>query len=136
MRLWSVGLVAFPAVLAAQTGRGPYARIAFLRPNDGATVEFEAGYVRHLAWHRSAGETWSWYGWNITFGERQRWFVYASFGHSAGALDSAVAPGDDERDNVMNVAPHCQYMGSGLYEFLPRSRAVPASRTRRRESSL
>jgi hypothetical protein len=133
MRLWSLGVLGFPAVLAAQTGHGPYARIAFLRPNDGQTVEFEAGYVRHLAWHKGAGETWSWYGWNITFGERQRWFVYASFGHSAGALDSAVAPGDDERDNVMNVAPHCQYTGSGLYEFLPRlSRGTgePAATTR------
>jgi hypothetical protein len=37
-----------------------------------------------------------------------------------GALDSAVSPAEDERDNVMNVAPHCQYMGSALYEFLPR----------------
>lgn len=121
MRIRVLGLiVVFPGILAAQTGHGPYARIAFLRPNDGETVEFEAGYIRHLAWHQNAGETWSWYGWTVTFGERQRWFVYATFGHSAGALDSAVAPGDDERDNVMNVAPHCQYMGSGLYEFLPR----------------
>jgi hypothetical protein len=109
-----------PAVVAAQAGHPSYARIAFLRPDDGQTVEFEAGYIRHLAWHQRAGDTWSWYGWTVTMGERQRWFVYASFGHSAGALDSAVAPAEDERDNVMNVASHCQYMGSGLYEFLPR----------------
>ncbi len=42
-----------PTLLAAQTGaqtgRGPYARIAVLRPQDGHTVEFEAGYIRHLA---------------------------------------------------------------------------------------
>ena len=46
--------IAVPTLLAAQTGRGPYARIAVLRPNDGQTVEFEAGYLRHLEWHQQA----------------------------------------------------------------------------------
>jgi len=94
------------AQTGAQTGRGPYARIAILRPHDGHTVEFEAGYIRHLEWHRQARDTWAWYGWNVTFGERQRWFVYASFGHSAASLDSPVAPAEDERDNILNVAPN------------------------------
>ena len=103
----------------ALAGQGPFARIAVLRPHDGDTVDFEAGYVRHLEWHRQAGDTWVWYGWNVTFGERQRWFVYASFGHSAASLDSPVAPAEDERDNFMNVVPHAQFVGNGLYEYLP-----------------
>jgi hypothetical protein len=113
-----VGVV-LPALLGAQTGRGPYARIAILRPHDGHTVEFEAGYIRHLAWHKQAGDTWVWYGWGVWAGERQRWFIYATFGHSAASLDSAVAPAEDERDNVLNVAPHVEYMGNALYEYLP-----------------
>jgi hypothetical protein len=113
-----VGAV-LPALLVAQTGRGSYARIAMLRPQDGHTVEFEAGYIRHLAWHKQAGDTWAWYGWGIWAGERQRWFVYATFGHSATSLDSAVAPVEDERDNILNVAPHVEYMGNALYEYLP-----------------
>ncbi|HMH06675.1 MAG TPA: hypothetical protein VK579_08390, partial [Terriglobales bacterium] len=72
-----------------------------------------------LAWHRQAGDSWVWYGWNVTFGERQRWFIYATFGHSAASLDGPVAPADDERDNVLNVAPHVEYMGNALYEYLP-----------------
>jgi hypothetical protein len=104
---------ALPAVDA------PYARIAILRPHDGDTVDFEAGYIRHLAWHQQAGDTWAWYGWTITFGERQRSFVYASFGHSAASLDAPVSPADDERDNVLNVVPHAQFLGNALYEFLP-----------------
>jgi len=111
--------ILLPTLLVAQTGRGPYARIAILRPLDGHTVEFEAGYIRHLAWHRQAGDSWVWYGWNVTFGERQRWFIYATFGHSAASLDGPVAPADDERDNVLNVAPHVEYMGNALYEYLP-----------------
>jgi hypothetical protein len=103
----------------AQTEPGPYARIALLRPHDGHTVDFEAGYIRHLEWHRQARDTWVWYGWTIWAGERQRWFVYATFGHSVASLDKPVSPAEDERDNLLNVAPHVQYLGNALYEFLP-----------------
>ena len=115
--LWIVLLVAMP--LVAQTEKGPYARIAILRPHDGDTVDFEAGYIRHLEWHRQARDTWTWYGWTIWAGERQRWFIYGTFGHTAASLDSPVTPADDERDNISNVTPHAQYLGNAVYEFLP-----------------
>jgi hypothetical protein len=117
-----VGIV-LPTLLVAQTvaqtERGPYARIAILRPHDGDTVDFEAGYIRHLEWHRQNRDTWVWYGWSVTFGEWQRWFVYASFGHPAASLDNPVSPAEDERDNISNVTPHAQYLGNALYEYLP-----------------
>jgi hypothetical protein len=120
--LWIVATV-LPTLLVAQTvaqtERGPYARIAILRPHDGDTVDFEAGYIRHLEWHRQNRDTWVWYGWSVTFGERQRWFVYASFGHPAASLDNPVSPTEDERDNISNVTPHAQYLGNALYEYLP-----------------
>src|SRR5262249_50214741 len=100
--------------------KGPYARIATLLARDGRTVDFESGYIRHLEWHRQAADPWTWYGWSITHGERQRWFVYATFGHTAADFDNAVSPADDERDNVVNVVPHAEFTGSALYEFLPR----------------
>jgi hypothetical protein len=104
----------------APVRKGPYARIATLRVLDGRTVDFESGYIRHLEWHRQAGDSFTWYGWSITHGERQRWFVYATFGHSAADFDNAVSPADDERDNVLNVVPHAEFTGSAVYEFLPR----------------
>ena len=120
-----VGAV-IPALVLAQTQRpdspterGPYARIAILHPRDGDTVDFEASYIRHLEWHRQAKDTWVWYGWTIWAGERQRWFVYATFGHSAASLDNPVAPAEDERDNISNVTPHAQFVGNALYEYLP-----------------
>ena len=64
----------------------------------------------------------------MTFGERQRWFVYASFGHSAADFDSPVAPAEDERDNILNVVPHAQFVGNALYEYrsgLSRGTGVP-----------
>jgi hypothetical protein len=90
-----------------------------LRPYEGRSVDFEAGYIRHLEWHRQARDPWVWYGWTVWAGERQRWFVYATFGHSAAGLDGAVAPAEDERDNVLNVVPHAEFVGNGLYEYLP-----------------
>ena len=110
-----LGIIALviPTLLGAQTGRGPYARIAVLRPHDGKTVDFEAGYLRHLEWHRQARDPWMWYGWSIWAGDRYRWFVYATFGHSATSLDSAVTPAEDERDNVLNVAPHVEWVTNG-----------------------
>ena len=110
---------ALPTRVAAQSERGPYARIAFLHPHDGHTVDFEAGYIRHLEWHRQARDPWVWYGWSVWASERQRWFVYATFGHAAAGFDHAVAPAEDERDNVLNVAPHCEFAGNGIYEYLP-----------------
>jgi len=98
---------------------GPYARISILRPHDGDTVDFEAGYIRHLEWHRQAKDTWTWYGWTIWAGDRQRWFVYATFGHAAAELDNPVSPADDERDNIFNVIRHGHFAGSALYEYLP-----------------
>ncbi len=108
-----------PAHLRAETERGRYARIAILRPHDGKTVDFEAGYIRHLEFHRQAKDTWVWYGWNIWAGERQRWFVYATFGHTAESLDHPVSPAEDERDNIINVTPHAEFVGNALYEYLP-----------------
>src|SRR5262249_35852034 len=99
--------------------RGPFARIAVMRPFDGKTVDFEAGYIRHLDFHRQAKDTWVWYGWSIWAGERQRWFVYATFGHTADSLDHPVPPAEDERDTNLNVTPHAEFAGSGLYEYLP-----------------
>jgi hypothetical protein len=119
--------------LVAQTESGPFARIAILRPHDGATVDFEAGYIRHLGWHQQAGDKWVWYGWTVTFGERQRWFVYATFGHSARSLDASVSPADDERDNVLNVTPHAQFAGNALFEYRPaisRGSGVPTPNAR------
>ena len=115
----AIAAVGLPSLLGAQTGHGPYARIAFLRPYPGHFVEFEAGYIRHLEWHAQAKDPWTWYGWSTWASDRQRWFVYATFGHSAASLDSSVAPAEDERDNVLNVVPHGEFAGHALYEFLP-----------------
>lgn len=125
-----------PGLLIAQNGRsaeesarGRFARIAIMRAIDGHSLELEAGYIRHLEWHREAKDSFNWYTYSIWAStERQRWILYATFGHTAAELSNPVSPVEDERDNLLNVLPHAQFLGNAVYEFLPavsRGNGVP-----------
>jgi hypothetical protein len=99
---------------------GPYARIAIMRALDGHSVDWEAGYIRHLDWHRQAKDTFGWYSYSVWAStERQRWIIYATFGHTAAELSNPVSPAEDERDTLINLLPHVQFLGNAVYEFLP-----------------
>ncbi len=125
----------FSRLLIAQTTQtaqapGPFARIAMMRALDERhTVELEAGYVRHLEWHRQAKDTFGWYSYSVWAStERQRWIIYATFGHTAAELSNPVSPAEDERDTIINILPHVQFLGNAVYEFLPalsRGNGVP-----------
>ena len=128
---------ALPVLFAEKSARGPeaqtqtvsYARIAIMRALEGHSVDWEAGYIRHLEWHRQAKDTFSWYSYSVWAStEHQRWIIYATFGHTAAELSNPVSPAEDERDNLINVLPHAQFLGNGVYEFLPtlsRGNGVP-----------
>jgi hypothetical protein len=125
--------VSADAQVSAPLVKGPYARIALMRPLDGHFVDFEAAYIRHLAWHEQSKDSWTWYGWTVDYSDRRMWFIYASFGHSAAEMDNPVDPAGDNRDNIMNVAPHVDHWGNALYEFLPgmsRGSGVPTPTAR------
>ena len=112
--------VGHPVPGAAQTERGPYARIAIMRAIDGHGVEWEEGYIRHLDWHRRVKDPFNWYSYSVwASSERQRWILYATFGHAASSLSNPLLPADDERDNLVNVLPHAQFLGNWIYEYLP-----------------
>jgi hypothetical protein len=123
-----------PMLLFSQTTQtaqapGLYARIAIMRALDGHSVDWEAGYIRHLEWHRQAKDTFGWYSYSVWAStERQRWIIYATFGHTAAELSNPVSPAEDERDNLINVLPHAKFLGNWIYEFLPalsRGNGVP-----------
>ncbi len=123
-----LGIVAIPllvyAVLpeadVAQTATGPFARIAIMRAIEGHAVEWEEGYIRHLQWHRQAKDPFNWYSYSVwASSDRQRWIIYATFGHAAASLSNPILPADDERDNLVNVLPHARFVGNWIYEFLP-----------------
>jgi hypothetical protein len=80
-----------PRLLTSQTqaGQAPgiYARIAILRAMDGHSVDWEAGYIRQLEWHRQAKDPLAGYSYSVWAStERQRWIIHATFGHTAAEL--------------------------------------------------
>ena len=64
---------------------------------------FDAGYRRHLDWHRNAGDPIDWYGWDVVTGERLTVFVDGAFGLDNEAFDNRVDPAGDRRDFAENV---------------------------------
>lgn len=128
-RIVGVGILVgaqLPMLLNSQTTQstqtpGPYAVIGVMRALDERhSVDLEAGYVRHLEWHRQVKDPFDWYSYSIVAStERQRWIIYATFGHTAAELSNPVSPAEDWRDASINLLPHIQFTGSGIYEFLP-----------------
>jgi hypothetical protein len=124
-----------PTLLMSQTTQstqtlGRYALIGMMRALDEShTVDLEAGYVRHLDWHRQVKDPFDWYSYSIVAStERQRWIIYATFGRTAAELSNPVSPAEDWRDATINILPHLQFVGSTIYEFLPglsRGNGVP-----------
>ena len=119
----SVALVACivpPGPAVTQIEAGPFARIAIMRAMEGHAVEWEEGYIRHLQWHRQVNDPFKWYSYSVwASSERQRWIIYATFGHSAASLGNPIQPAEDERDNLVNVLPHAQFAGNSIYEYVP-----------------
>lgn len=133
-----IAVALFSTPVVAQSGsnaeahpeRGPFARIAIMRARDEShTADLEAGYIRHLEWHRQAKDPFSWYSYSVWAStERQRWIIYATFGHTAAELADPISPAEDERDSIINILPHVQFLGNAVYEFLPalsRGNGVP-----------
>lgn len=103
------------------TRPGPLARIVVLQPKPGRATEFAEGYKRHLAWHRSNKDPWTWYGWTFVLGDRLGQFMDGTFGHSLTDFDHAIDPAGDAADNKVNVLPNADFATHGVWERLERA---------------
>lgn len=90
------GIAAVP--LSAQAGL-----LTGWRPEPGERAALYEGYARHLEWHGNAGDTLTWYGWDVVAGPGQGLFVDGTFGAPFAALDVRVDPGGDAQDHAVNV---------------------------------
>ncbi len=102
----------------AQSAPGQFARIVILKPKPGQASEFSAGYKRHLGWHKSNNDPWTWHGWTFVLGERTGQFMDGTFGHALTNFDHAVNPAADSADNDVNVSPYADFVSHGIYERL------------------
>lgn len=106
---------------------GPAARMVVIRPKEGQQGAFEAGYRRHLEWHRTANDPWTWYGWTVVLGPRLGLFVDGTFGHDWIDFDRAVDPAGDAADNAANVTPYADFLSHAVYERLFGVDTAPAA---------
>ena len=91
------------------------ARFTFIMPKEG----FDAGYQRHLEWHRAHADPWIWHGWTVVTGERLGMFVDATIDRTPAEIDSPVAPAEDQADFLKTVAPVGQLVSSAIYRSRP-----------------
>lgn len=104
-----------------------FARIVIIQPKPGQEAAFEAGYKRHLAWHASHRDPWTWRAWSFILGDRLDLFMDGTFGHQLGDFDTSVDPVGDAADNATNVEPHAIFLAHGVYELLTPATALPDS---------
>jgi hypothetical protein len=111
-------------VSAATQSPGGGAFLSAYAPADRAA--FEAGYRRHLAWHRDNGDSLAWFGWDVIAGPRTGAFIDGVFGTPFEALDVRVDPAGDRADAAANVLPNAESLPRELLLLRPElSSATP-----------
>ena len=105
------------APVQAQTG--PAAHFFVYQVNVGAQAKFEDGYRRHLGWHRSHHDPLAWYGWTVSDGKRDGYFIDASVGEPFAAFDHRVDVEQDGTDFRLNVSPYVTPQAQLTYQLLP-----------------
>lgn len=81
-------LVGLPLNFAlGQAGYNPVAEVHFNKPKPGMQYQYEEARKRHMAWHKSQNDKWSWVTWEILTGPRTGGFVVASPGHKWAEFD-------------------------------------------------
>jgi hypothetical protein len=103
-------LVCLTATLAVAQAPPP-AKVCEVHINKvkpGMTAQYEQGRAKHMAWHKSQNDTWSWETWEITTGENTGNYLIASCGHDWKDFDAR------EKFNVADSANAQASMGASL----------------------
>lgn len=105
-----------PATPTATTrNTGDAAHLFGYIPKPGMEAQFDAGYRKHLEWHRAHRDPLVWYGWYVTHGPRMGTFIDGSFGAPFAAFDQRVSPADDAKDNERTFLPYAQPVFRSVY---------------------
>lgn len=121
MRINAILIVITLSCNILQAQDAPHAITSFViwKPFAGQEDNFESGYKRHLQWHKTAQDPWSWYGWYFVSGERYGQFMDATFDHAWADFDKPIKPADDLADNRVNVFPHGEVKSVYKALYLP-----------------
>ncbi len=72
-------LAAVLPVMAQEVGH--VAEIHINRVKPGMTQQYEAGRKKHMGWHKSQNDAWSWYTWQVLSGEGTGSYLVGTFQH-------------------------------------------------------
>ncbi len=96
---------AFPA-LAQPANTLAVINAQFLKP--GTAKQYEAARAKHMGWHKSQKDTWSWYVWEVVSGDDTGAYVTGSFGHAWKDFDGR------EKFDKADTADAAAAMGSSV----------------------
>ncbi len=75
-------LCCFAASVAAQTAPEKVCEVHVNKVKPGMTAQYEQGRARHMAWHKSQNDSWSWTTWEIATGKDTGAYLISSCGHT------------------------------------------------------
>lgn len=118
-------LAAAPA--SAQMQPGNVGRVYFTTAKPGMSAEFEAGRKRHVAAHKSMGDTWTWYAFQVETGENAGTYQVGTFGHHWKDFDAweAKHAEADGADVVKNLDPYSASGSNILVTYLSNMSSPP-----------
>ncbi len=80
------------------------AQIMFEVPKPGRVEEYEQGIKKHMAWHKSNHDRWTWQTWEVMTGRDTGTYIIGTFGHRWEDFDDleefSKAAKDDFNKNV------------------------------------
>lgn len=82
--LLSFAVLCFAAsfAIAQSTAPDKLCEVHVNRVKPGMTAQYEQGRARHMAWHKSQNDSWSWTTWEITTGKDTGSYLISSCGHT------------------------------------------------------
>ena len=108
-----VGLI---PVAAQQPGEIVEIHINRVKP--GMTQQYEAGRKKHMAWHKSQNDAWSWHTWAVLTGPATGSYVVGSFEHNWKDLDGRDKfTQADGADSETNIGPSLAVTEQSYYRY-------------------
>jgi hypothetical protein len=114
----SLALLALPAV--GQEDGGNVVVIHCLDAQPGAQMKLEEGLKKHMDWHRSQKDTWTWNTWTVMTGPNADRICTATGGHKWEDFDNlAVSPEADHADAMATIFPFTSNHEAHFWTRLP-----------------
>lgn len=119
-RVMFVLMVAFAVASAnAQEEPGDVGQVHFVNPKAGETLQWEAAYGRHVEWHRSKNDAWSWPVWEIITGERAGNYAIGTFFHHWKDLGRGDLGAEDNTHARESLDRHTESSTMEVWRYRP-----------------